>query len=92
MKQLNIEYMMNMTKEYLEGKIESFAYNLDFSYELEKRFKKMRREDEDYCDLIYGFLYEEGVARYNELSEIAFKKLVHKQYNYIKKIAREGFC
>jgi hypothetical protein len=73
-------------------KIESFTYNLDFSYELEKRYNKMRREDEDYCDLIYEFLYEEGAARYNELSEIAFKKLVHKQYNYIIKIAREGFC
>jgi hypothetical protein len=90
-KQLNIDYMMNMTKEYLEGKVECFIYHLDFSDELENRYKNMQREDEDYCDLIYECLYEDGVARYNELSEIAFKKLVRKQYNYIKKITREGF-
>ncbi|AFM43382.1 hypothetical protein Desaci_4542 [Desulfosporosinus acidiphilus SJ4] len=27
---------------------------------------------------------------YNELSDGEFKKLIRKQYNYIKKIAREG--
>lgn len=51
----------------------------------------MHREDDDYCDLIYECLYEEGVALYDELSNTEFKKLIRKQYNYIKKIAREGF-
>jgi hypothetical protein len=31
---------MIMTKEYLGGKINSITYHLDFSYELEKRYKK----------------------------------------------------
>jgi hypothetical protein len=83
--------MMNMTKEYLSGKLDIIAYSLDFPYELDKRYRKMHREDDDYCDLIYECLYEEGVALYNELSDAEFKKLIRKQYNYIKKIAREGF-
>jgi len=91
MKQLNIDFMMNMTKEYLSGKMDIIAYGLDFPYELEKRYRKMYREDDDYCELIYECLYEEGVARYNELSDGEFKKLIRKQYNYIKKIAKEGF-
>ena len=59
--------MMNMTKEFLDGKIDGMTYNLDFSYELEKRYKKMHKEDDDYCYLINEDLYEDGVARFNEL-------------------------
>ncbi|MCB2342552.1 hypothetical protein [Clostridium estertheticum] len=51
----------------------------------------MHREDDDYCELIYECLYEEGIAIYNELSDPEFKKLIQKRYNYIKEIAKEGF-
>jgi hypothetical protein len=90
-KQPNIDFMMNMTKDYLSGKIDIIDYSLDFPYELEQRYEKMHREDDDYCELIYECLYEEGVARYDELSDEEFKKLIRKQYNYIRKIAKEGF-
>jgi len=89
--QPNIDYMMNMTKEFLSEKIDGISYTLDFPYELEQRYKKMHREDDDYCELIYECIYEEGIALYNELSDNDFKKLIRKQYNYIKKIAKEGF-
>lgn len=91
MSQPNIDFMMNMTKEYLSGKIDVIDYHLDFPYELDQRYRKMHREDDDYCELIYECLYEEGVARYHELSDGEFKKLIRKQYNYIKRIAKEGF-
>ena len=101
MSQPNIDYMMNMTKEFLAFasliaiigflKIDEIAYTLDFPYELEKRYNKMHREDDDYCELIYECLYEEGIAIFNDLSDSEFKKLIRKQYNYIKQIAKEGF-
>ena len=91
MKQPNIDYLMNMTKEFLDGKIDGITYSLYFPHELDQRYKKAHREDDDYCDLIYECLYEEGICRYNELSDREFKKLIRKQYNYIKKIARERF-
>ncbi|MBV7273865.1 hypothetical protein I6U48_13205 [Clostridium sp. PL3] len=50
----NIDFMMNMTKEFLSGKIE-------------------------------------GITLYNELLDADFKKLIRKQYNYIKKITKEEF-
>lgn len=87
----NIDFMMNMTKEYLSGEMDVIDYSLDFPYELDKRYQKMHREDDDYCELIYECLYEEGVALCNKLSDEEFKKLIRKQYNYIKKIAKEGF-
>ncbi|KUO72368.1 MAG: hypothetical protein APF77_05965 [Clostridia bacterium BRH_c25] len=91
MKLPNIDFMMEMTKEFLDGKIDGISYSMDFEYHLEKRYKQMHKEDDDYCDLIYEDLYEDGVARFNELSDQEFKKLIRKYYNYIKKIAKEGF-
>ena len=89
--QPNINYMMNMTKKFLDGKIDDIAYTLDFPYELEQRYKKMYREDDDYCELIYECIYEEGITLYNKLSDAEFKKLIQEKYDYIKQIASEGF-
>lgn len=91
MKQPNIDYIMEMAKEYLDGKIDVVTFTLDFPYELQKRYKKMHREDEEYCELIYEDLYEEGVLMEGSLSETEYKKLIRKKYNYIKRIAKEGF-
>lgn len=38
MSQPNIDYMMNMTKDFLDGKIDQITYSLDFPYELEQRY------------------------------------------------------
>lgn len=91
MNQPNISYMMGMAKDYLDGKMDIITLTLDFPYELEKRYKKMLREDEDYAGLIYEDLYEEGICMENGLSDTEFKKLIRKKYNRIKKIASEGF-
>jgi len=87
----NIDFMMEMTKDFLDGKIDGVSYSLDFEYYLEKRYKKMQKEDGDYCYLIYEDLYQDGVARFNDLSDQDFEKLIRKHYNNIKKIAKEGF-
>ena len=89
--QPNINYMMNMTKKYLNGKIDEIDYTLDFPYELEKRYNKMHREDDDYCEVIYECLYEEGIALFDKLSDAEFKELIQEKYDYIKQIASEGF-
>jgi len=80
-----------MTKDFLSGKIDVVTYILDFPYELEQRYNKMHREDDDYCELIYECLYEEGVCLDNKLSDDDFKKLITKQYNYIKKLPEKAF-
>jgi hypothetical protein len=91
MSQPNVDFMMNMTRDFLEGKIDIITYALDFPYELKARYSKMEREDDDYCYLIYEVLYLEGVVKYDDLSDEDFTKLIRKQYRYINKIASEGF-
>jgi hypothetical protein len=39
----------------------------------------------------YECIYEEGICLFDDLSDSEFKKLIQKQYNYIKQIAKERF-
>lgn len=87
----NINYVMTMTKSFLDGEIDDITYWLDFPYEIEKRYRKMVKEDRDYAELIFDCLVEEGTNRYNDLSDAEFVKLIHKQYQYIMDVASEGF-
>ncbi|KJS47503.1 MAG: hypothetical protein VR66_19330 [Peptococcaceae bacterium BRH_c23] len=87
----NINFVMDMTKSFLDGEIDIIDFYLDFPYEIEKRYRKMVREDKDYAELIYDYLVEEGTNKYDDLSDAQFKKLIRKQYKYIKDVASEGF-
>ena len=87
----NINYIMDMTKSFLDGEIDCISFYLDFPYEVEKRYRKMVQEDRDYAELIFDCLLEEGTNKYNELSDAQFKKLIRKQYKYIRDVASEGF-
>ncbi len=40
MKLPNIDFIMNMTKEFLDGKMDGVSYSLDFPYELQKGIRK----------------------------------------------------
>ncbi|HBW38766.1 hypothetical protein [Desulfosporosinus sp. BICA1-9] len=82
---------MDMTKSFLDGEIDYISFYLDFPYEVEKRYRKMVREDREYAELIFDCLLEEGTNKYDELSEAQFKRLIRKQYKYIKDVASEGF-
>jgi hypothetical protein len=75
-----------MTKSYLEGKIGSISYCLDFPYELEKRYEKMVKENREYAELIYDLLIEDGINMDNQLTDIKLKELISKHYEYIKSI------
>ena len=87
----NINYIMDMTKSFLDGEIDIIDFYLDFPYEIEKRYRKMVREDRDYAELIFDYLVEEGTNKYGDLSDAQFKRLIRKQYKYIKGVASEGF-
>lgn len=87
----NIDYIMEMTKDYIDGKIDIIDYSLDFSYEMKQRINAMDDEDRDYSDLIYEELLIGGVDHAWDMEDEEFRKLMRKQYNKVKRIVREGF-
>jgi hypothetical protein len=91
MKRTNINAMLKMVRMYLDGKMDRIELSLDFPYELEKRFDKMRSEDQDYAELIYDRLLDDGINIGDDLSDENFYKLIKKQFNDILDIANGGF-
>lgn len=86
----NIEYLMNMTKSYLNREIDSITFVLDFPYEVEKRYKKMLKEHRYFAEMIYDCLVEEGINLHDRLSDNEFRKLISKQYKNIKTAEKDG--
>lgn len=87
----NIDFMMNMVKEYLSGKIPRCIFELDFHDEILRRYRKMARENREYAELFYDLISEGGVDAGDGLSDAEFKRLIRKQYNEVKSIVSEGF-
>jgi hypothetical protein len=87
----NIDYMMDLVRNYLKGEIPRFMFELEFQTEILSRYKKMAREDRDYAEYFYDLISEEGVDAGDGLSDTEFKKLIRKQYNKVKSVADEGF-
>jgi len=87
----NIDYMMELVKNYLSDKTPRYIFELEFQTEILARYKKMVREDRDYAEYFYDLLSEEGVDVGDALSDTEFKKLIRKQYNKVKSVADEGF-
>ena len=83
MRRTNINAVLNMVREYLEGEMDFVSFRLDFPYEIERRYQKMVREDPDYADMIYFYLVEQGTDLADKLSDTDFKKLIQKQYDNV---------
>ncbi len=84
MKQPNIEFVLLMTKDYLNGKIDSITYGLDFPHEVETRYKKMLRENRMMAELIYDCLVEDGAFLYHDLSDEEFEAKIQERYEYVE--------
>ncbi len=80
----NIDFVMGMTKGFLEGKSDAMDYSLDFAYEVEKRYTKMLQEDLEISELINEYLVAEGVSYYSTLSNKAFLTKIEENYKYVQ--------
>lgn len=88
MKQPNITYALQMTKDYLDGKIDSLTYGLDFPYEVESRYRKMVKENRMMAELIYDCLVEDGAFLYHDLSEEQFEVKIRERYELVDDVYR----
>ena len=83
MRRTNINAVLNMVREFLDGEMDSISFQLDFPYEIEQRYRKMVREDSDFADMIYFYLVEQGVDLAGEMSDTDFKNLIQRQYDNV---------
>ncbi len=86
MQKKNIEFLLEMTKSYLDGDMDLISYGLDFPYEVEKRYKDLVKEDKALAEIIYDYLVEDGAYLYDVLTEYKFNKKIAEHYKYINGI------
>ena len=79
MRRTNINAVLRMVREYLNGDMNEIDFYLDFPYEIEKRYQKMCREDPDYADLIYYYLVENGTDLHRSMTSEEFHDHIQKQ-------------
>ena len=83
MKTPNIDFLLKMTKLFLDGEIDSMIYSMDFPYEVETRYKALLKEDKELAECIYDCLVEDGAYLYDDLTEKEFREKISKEYEYI---------
>ena len=91
MKRTNINAVLKMVRSYLDCQISRTELCLDFPYELEKRYEKMRSEDQEYAELINDRLLVDGVYRAERLPDEEFRELMRRQHEDVLDIANSGF-
>ena len=91
-KQLANDFMMSYVQDYLDGKTDRMSFDLDFSYQLMRNYRKMEREDPDMAEAFNFYLAESGFDITGGLSNGEHKKLIRRQFKELKAIARDGFC
>ena len=91
MRRTNVNAVLKMVRLYLDGQISRIDMELDFLYEIEKRYQKMCSEDREYAELIYDRLLDDGVVKGEDLPDEEFRELIKQQYKDVLDIARGGF-
>ncbi len=91
MEKSNTDFLMNMTKNYLEGSIDLVTYTMDFPHEVSARYENLLAEDKIMAELIYNCLIEDGIHLYDKMPEEDFKKELKEQYEYLTRIYNVRF-
>lgn len=88
MKQPNISFVLKMTKDFLDGKMADYEYRLDFPYEVEQRYAKMKKENQILTEIIWECLVEPTLELYNDVSDDEFREKIAQEYDYIQDVRR----
>ncbi len=84
----NIDFMLNMAKEYIDGTGNPFDFEYDYGYHFEKRYRAMLKEDGELTDLIYDCLVAQGSDHALDEEREQLKKRIRKQYNYVSSVRK----
>ncbi len=65
MRRKNIDYIISMTKDFIDGNLDCLTYCLDYNHELIQRWDKMTRESPELADMVNFYLFESGFDTVN---------------------------
>ncbi len=87
----NIDFMLKTAKDYIDGKGNPLDFELDYGYELEKRYDAMAREDDKLANLIYERLVREGSDYADNETTEKLRRRIKRQYDYVIDVRNNSF-
>ena len=85
-----LDYMMNMVKEYLDDGLSRLSLELDINYEIIMRYEEMERENSELAEAFNYLIIDNGVDVAVDLSDKDFIKLIEKQYSKMVTLIEGG--
>jgi len=87
----NIDFMMEYVKDYLEGRMKRWEFDIDFDHHIMTRYAKMERENSEYAEAFAYYISTCGVDVGEKLSDAAYEKLIRRQYKELLDLVADGF-
>jgi len=85
----NIGFMMDYVKDYLDGKIRRFTFELEFKYFLLTFWNDMCEEDIKYASAFKYCIANNGFEVGGELSDAKYKELINWQYQRLERYVKK---
>ena len=79
----NIDYMLQMAKDYIDGTGNPLDFELNYGYEFEKRYRKMEKENRELTEVIFDYLVQEGSDYAVDESGEKLRKRIQNQYERV---------
>ena len=83
MRRKNIDYIITMTKDFIDENLDCLTYSLDYNHELMQRWDMMTRESPELADMVNIYLFESGFDTVNceyGNNEAALRRVMKRQY------------
>lgn len=91
-KSSNIDYMIGMTRDFVNGKLDALSYKLDYTHEFIERWDKMCRENADLADAVHFYLFDKGFDTVPlNTDDAQLRKVMKRQYKELAACMWEDF-
>ena len=82
--------MIEYVKDFVEGRIERFEFELDFPDHLKKRYPKMVRECPELADCFSCYLIEQGYDEGQDLPDDEYLELIQERFDEFMSVFDDG--
>lgn len=90
----NIDYIIGMTRDFVNGDLDALGFCLDFNHEFISRSEKMYRENAELTDAVNFYLFENGFDTVDSAygsNEKQLRRVMKRQYKALAECMLEDF-
>ena len=82
--------MIGYVKDFIEGRIDRWVFDLDFLDHLKKRYHKMERECLQLADCFSCYLVEQGYDEGQDLPDDEYIELIQERFDQFMSVFDDG--